>query len=262
MKTTTAVGSTCWAPAAKLLSAADQLIKFHVKDLPTLILKWDDALAPIGGDPVLRDWYRFAPLRLSREEDWSNWLAFLLETSRSGCLGAALTGETGARKFGVPHAVDREVSAGDYRTDLLIRWRDRSWCNVEVKLWDKNYRKTVDAAAAIQDRFGTAHNWSDVLLLPAIMVPDWLEVAAALPAPRTDFVHVATWSDVNVGLRRSFLEDREDVSWQAWATALCGAIEQRILGIPQFRRGRIPRLSAGHLGSLVAWMNNLRRALA
>jgi hypothetical protein len=53
---------------------------------------WKHKLLPLCGDSLPRDWSDFRPLRVSREEDWSDWLAWLLKTSITGFLAEALFG--------------------------------------------------------------------------------------------------------------------------------------------------------------------------
>src|SRR5688572_13549689 len=57
----------------------------------------DKTLGVLGGDPNSRDWGMFRPLRRHREEDWSDWLAQLLEDSKSGLLACALFGRAERR---------------------------------------------------------------------------------------------------------------------------------------------------------------------
>ena len=54
-------------------------------------------------------------LRLSREEDWSDWLAWLLKESGTGILAAAMFGGN-EKAYVRPHVVKREESLpGGYR---------------------------------------------------------------------------------------------------------------------------------------------------
>src|SRR5262245_37323887 len=52
----------------------------------------DQLLVALGADPSARDWTSFRPLRRDREEDWSDWLAQLIEESRTGRFAWALLG--------------------------------------------------------------------------------------------------------------------------------------------------------------------------
>src|SRR5437879_725289 len=53
---------------------------------------WDKKLLAVCGNLGGLEWSDFRPLRLSREEDWSDWLAWLLETSTTGALAESLFG--------------------------------------------------------------------------------------------------------------------------------------------------------------------------
>ena len=80
--------SWTWEAALALTSVrrdADAPLRTRVK---TEVAKWDQHLSKVDGDPLHEDWSRFRPLRLTREEDWSDWLAWLLENSNSGRLAA------------------------------------------------------------------------------------------------------------------------------------------------------------------------------
>ena len=80
--------------------------------LDACLREWDRELADIGGDPSREDWGSFRPLRLSREEDWSDWLAHLLESSQSGRFPARLfAGDVRHAEHWRVSKVDREVSA-------------------------------------------------------------------------------------------------------------------------------------------------------
>ena len=46
-------------------------------ELHGLLGRWSTILDPVGGEPSYRDWRRFRPLRVSREEDWSDWLGVM-----------------------------------------------------------------------------------------------------------------------------------------------------------------------------------------
>jgi len=76
-----------------------------------------------GGDSTHRDWRRFRPLGLSREEDWSDRLAFLIESSTSGLLAHGLVGSDGAppQDYALPDRVERETLHEGYRSDLVVR---------------------------------------------------------------------------------------------------------------------------------------------
>ena len=47
-----------------------------------------------GGDPLSTEWSNFRPLRLSREEDWSDWLAYFIETNQHPYFNSLLFNDT------------------------------------------------------------------------------------------------------------------------------------------------------------------------
>src|SRR5262245_31500794 len=64
--------------------------------------EWSKRLAGLGGDPGACDWSSFRPLRLSREEDWSDWLTHLIQESQEGEFARFLfemPGEGKSREF-------------------------------------------------------------------------------------------------------------------------------------------------------------------
>ena len=146
----------------------------------------DDSLADLGGDPSARDWTSFRPLRRDPEEDWSDWLAQLIEDSTTGGFALALLGKIEHRSTHVdyiPEAVHREVSHEGYRADVVIEWRDASYTHIEVKVGDPGLAKTFETAKKMEMRFGSdrARRSDVVLLLPE---QHWAWNAACSEQPR------------------------------------------------------------------------------
>lgn len=191
---------------------------------------WDELLADLGGDPGSRDWTGFRPLRQYREEDWSDWLAQLLEDSESGLFAAALfRHESGTPVSYARPAVQREVIHEGYRADLVVEWPDRSYTHIEVKVGDPNLAKTLETAYKMQASFASLTRRSDVLLL----LPEQREAFEAecrrLPEMRTRVVPL-DWLDVARALRTVLPNrDAESINWRVWAHSFCGAIEQGLL---------------------------------
>jgi hypothetical protein len=76
--------SSDWNAVITLAAAFRRFNEAYLSTVRALVARWDDALHGVGGDPLRENWARFRPLRRSREEDWSDWLAYLLESSRTG----------------------------------------------------------------------------------------------------------------------------------------------------------------------------------
>ena len=215
-----------WSPVRVVVEAYQGMLERRHAELEPLLQRWDEALAALGGDPTHVDWDRFRPLRLEREEDWSDWLAFLFERSETGAFAGALFGEPRASWDGLARPrIEREVTAGGYRADLIIRWTDGRFAHVEVKTGDPSLGKTGATGRAMRQRYGSPpSNWSDWILLLAWQQSDW-------DARGHREIGSLTWDAVAVALRQG-LRSREPVTWQAWAWAFVGAIEQILIGYP------------------------------
>src|SRR5262245_36240265 len=73
--------------------------------------EWDEAMRDLR-DPSAVDRTSFRMLRLEREEDWSNWLAQLLEDSSAGSFAKRLFRASQADSFAIKQ-VCRELSTPD-----------------------------------------------------------------------------------------------------------------------------------------------------
>lgn len=221
-----------WAVFDELSAAHVGVVEECYAAFDQLIVEWDRLLAEFGEDPTHVDWERFRPLRLSREEDWSDWLAFLLERSQTGVLAHALFGDGDASKedFATPRFVDREVIHREYRADVVAGWSDGSHTHVEVKVGDVHLDKTFATSRAMRSRYRqTEDNWENYILMLSAQVPDWNEVDRAEPGEPP--VRVLTWADVCIALRRALLSE-ENQAWKAWAFSFVGSIEQLLVGFP------------------------------
>ncbi|MBI5480262.1 MAG: hypothetical protein HY906_15465 [Deltaproteobacteria bacterium] len=201
-------------------------------EVQTLVRLWDDRLQDFGREPTRHDWSTFRPLRPQGENDWSDWLAYLLESSDSGVFAHAWLGPV-AGDGHAEHAspvVERELEVGDRRADLVIHWRsgDRH-THVEVKIDDPNLDKTFETARLVHDLWPASHQWTDFILLREGALDDWApaEQRCSGQGPR---VEALTWTDVAAVLRQALARDGESVTWRAWAYAFCGVVESRLLG--------------------------------
>lgn len=247
-----------WDETARWSDGAARSALERTGELQPLIAAWDARLAGLGGDPSVRAWHRFRPLRWSREEAWSDWLGELLASSTSGCFGYTLLEASAERSdfeaYKMP-VVDREKTAGNRRADLVIRHKLRpGFLHIEVKIGNRQFAKTKQTAVNLTAKYsGPAR---DFILLPDYHVDIWNESCASFAGEN---IKVVTWGDVNVALRRALWRRCEDPVWSAWAFALVGCIERKILGIDhaQLRAGNI---SLALSASAVAWRQLLEAA--
>jgi len=225
-----------WNAAALWAPAFDRVVFAGATRLAQTIERWDARLADVGGDPAREDWSSFRPLRLSREEDWSDWLGHLLERSRSGRFPARLfaCAVDEADRWKVARA-EREVSVESCRADLVVRFRDEEWAHVEVKVGDLSLAKTLATAQALA-RHVAGRRRDDFLLLPEVDVPSW-EAERKNLGEEGAKIQVLTWHDVTRALRESAIEPQaEPICWRVWALTFLGAVEQHLLDFPPVPR--------------------------
>jgi hypothetical protein len=220
-----------WANLDEFISAHAGLLDSLYLELGPLLVKWDQALAPWGGDPTHQNWRRFRPLRLSREEDWSDWLAFLLERCVTGVFPSRLLQPVHGTEVGYARpSVDREVSHDGHRADLVVRWVGGRCTHIEVKIGDDDLGKTFGTGRKMRLRYGkTVESWENFVLLLPSQSHDWEELESTEPGEPP--VEALTWVDVCVALRSALLAE-ESLSWKGWAYAFVGAAEQLLVGFP------------------------------
>lgn len=215
-----------WADVGVLCETAEKYARWKCRDFEGLLSTWNDRLHDLDGDPSAHDWRAFRPLRIDREEDWSDWLAHLIETS-SGAFVCALFSrvEIERKPYRAPQ-VEREVALPERRADIAIHWVTSS-IHVEVKVGDQNFGKTIETATQLEQRHSAA-SWTHHVLLPT---EDIGALEKALEKSEKPF-HVITWDNVAVAIRRGLIDAQESVRWRAFAQAFCGTIEQRLFGCP------------------------------
>ena len=212
---------------ATLLELGQDLIKVNAaasRKLEALQSRWDEHLNGIGGDPSRHDWTDFRPLRLSREEDWSDWLAHLIQTSADPTWWRHLFGSSENGKL---RKVHREVSTKDnYRADIIIENVNGDSTHIEVKLWDQSFEKTFPTALSLQNN---EKPWTHRILLPRENLNAWETI---VPKKGDPVIGAVTWNQLVIALRQCLMSGLESVTWKVWARTYIGAIEQTILGIP------------------------------
>ncbi len=242
-----------------------RLLRAIVDDLTTTtklqLIEWHAALEPLGGDPAEYVWSDFRPLRTSREEDWSDWLQHLLATSKTGTFARELhQGILPANSDFTSSTVLRETSSneGERRADLVIFWRSGIATHIEVKVGDQSFEKTFETSRLLSRDFPEVREWKHLILLPSADRPAWLECRNDYGKGGPD-VFDLSWERVAIGLRSSLLTGGETLSWQTWAWTFCGAVEQRLLGIPPLGNGLAP--VDAHLGpQLASFLEILKKA--
>lgn len=224
-----------WKVFDSLESHALMYFNHQASGMKLLLKSWDQALNAFDGDPSRINWKLFRPLRLGREEDWSDWLGYFIESSKTGCFGKELFGspDMNPTEF-IPKSVKREEATTNYRADIVIAWDTHRNSQVEVKLWDQSYEKTFITSEELQaSRKGVrdAQTWTHYILLPSKMEGVWSDCVAAITTNVR--VQVLTWENVALAFRRVLRAQSEDVRWRALAYNYLGAIEQKILGFPR-----------------------------
>src|SRR5690554_2090893 len=161
-----------WGKALKLVSAAQEKVKPLALELHESLINSDASFGDFGADPCRIDWTNFRPLRLSREEDWSDWLAFFIEKS-NGAFIQKLLGISGLK--GNDLIVLRETSSEEFRADLVILSRTKDiGIHIEVKVGDLSLKKTIDTSIEMNRKFGINEmKWFDFLLLPESDIQYW-----------------------------------------------------------------------------------------
>jgi hypothetical protein len=121
-----------WFLTKEWIGQVQQNARHEAEAILPLLARWDSALGALGGDPARDQWEHFRPLRLSREEDWSDWLAYLLRTPDGFRIADTLFPP--AQHSGLVEDVRREESVldGGRRADLVLLWSDNRASHVEV----------------------------------------------------------------------------------------------------------------------------------
>lgn len=220
-----------WAEVDAWADAVEKQLRPRREAVNKLRRSWSSSLSELGGDPTERNWASFRPLRRQREEDWSDWLAQLLEDSSTGhfasLLFATVTEEERRTGLALPH-VEREVPCGSARADLFVTWNSGRGTHIEVKVGDPNLAKTSDTADALERL--VRPDLSHYILLLTNQLDAWEAACIRIPCMRAR-VQVRTWLDVAIALRLSIRRNDESLVWRVWAHAFCGAIEQDLLGL-------------------------------
>jgi hypothetical protein len=228
-------------------------VKSSLRRYKQLIWRWNCRLHELGGDPSACDWTEFRPLRLSREEDWSDWLGWLFSTSTEGELAWILFGgELGwqASSLGRPKVLREELSEDqERRADILLLWQPRLGIHIEVKVGDKQFGKTLETGRKLREKHA-AKEWRNYVLIPDESLGAWYESARS-EAFGKRAVEVLLWKDVARGLRSCLWSKRESRVWRTWAWTFCGAVEQELLGLA---RPHLQQTDFGQFDLAIQWI--------
>lgn len=236
MPTSTNRRSLDWDTVHTLRAAYTRINDAQYKILLPLLERWDRELATLGGDPTYIDWQKFRPLRVRREEDWSDWLAFLMEMSKNNTFPALLflaTDATESKRLSIDW-VEREVGYDGVRADIIARWSNGTYAHIEVKVGDQNLTKTFVTSERLRAKYSVPRaHWHNYIILLPEQQNEWQVVQENVST--TTVVVPVCWSEISTALRQSILSDKESTPWNVWAYSMIGVIEQKLLGFPGHR---------------------------
>jgi hypothetical protein len=225
-----------WAVFDGIHTSYQRLLNVNHTEYERLLTVWNQKLAYLGEDPSLINWNNFRPLRLSREEDWSDWLGFLIKESKTGFFANKLFGikDFEQEDFAMPIEVLREVTdfSREYRADIIIQWKNNYYTHYEIKVGDPSLEKTFVAGQRFRETYKVTHeNWTDFILLLPNQVNAWNKV---VENDKTGIrIKYNTWIDISILLRKS-LSASEPITWKVWAYSFIGIIEQKLLGLDNY----------------------------
>jgi hypothetical protein len=236
-----------WAPVARILKSAQASQAVDQQELTALLEESNRLLFPLE-DPFCTDFALHRWLRGSREEVYSDWLAWIME----GLDNAAdvfrlfdINVPADAAQWNSA-AAQRESPIPKGRLDIVLRWPDRALLVVEVKVTDedsastdkqKRYRRWMDRQAE-------PYKEAVLLVIDAdsgsskggFARRDWRTVCLKLRSMAASKSH--TGAEGVAGTRRG------QAVRSALMLALAGAVEQNLLDMP----GRpLQLMNRGHL---------------
>jgi len=227
-----------WATLDSWFNYGQEALLKDKTELINLLNKSDNFLSNYSGDPASHDWHNFRPFKINREEDWSDWLATLIEKS-SGYFNKTLfhTLKFSIEDYFNPKVEREDMTEDRYRADIVILWRNKHATHLEVKVGDPHLEKTFDTSYALRKKYHNipSKNWSDYVLILEEQKYDWDQVVYSKQQYFSDLdIICVSWSDVSIFLRNclyasSTSNSLETVFWQSWAYAFIGIIEQRLL---------------------------------
>lgn len=206
--------------------------------------EWEHSNSRFERGPLTSDWKSdqgvTKPLRTYQEENWSQWLAHLLQSAPPSLLTNLFEGEFDRQ----PSSVEREEYLPNHRgtdryADVILFYKDKG-ISVEVKKGDKHYSKTIDTASLIE--LHHQKEWEHILLLPRQMntalrqsFPEKLEESKEgrleIRSEVSEDIKILYWRDISSAIRKGLQSDSaSDPHWEASAYVFATLIEQEIAG--------------------------------
>ena len=225
-----------WNVFGELQPYYKNMTEYQLKQYQNILKVWNNKLNDFGNDPTNYDWSNFRPLRIKREEDWSAWLAFLIEQSETGILANEIfkNQEFEHLDYIFPTIkLEKEDYLRDYRADIIIKWKNNHYSHIEVKVGDKNLKKTFQTSKQLQETYKIPDNkWTNFIILLPTQLISW---DTETENDKTGIiVKPITWDKISIALRKSLI-DNENLKWKTWAYSIIGAIEQKLLDFEGFK---------------------------
>ena len=204
-----------WTAASRMIDAAEKDAKESRKVLKGLLERSEAEHFPCFGDPIDLDFGAHRWLKNSREEAWSDWLAWILEQKGDGSQVLQLFGLDPAPGAGTTCKAKREVCTRDGRLDMVVRFADATLL-VEIKTISEVREGQLEDYSAWLNR-------QSAPLTPVLLARDEPEDLKGW--------EFCSWKTVSMGLRTWASEWLPEKRIQAALTlAFCGAVEQNLLG--------------------------------
>lgn len=207
-----------WEPAARMVAAAEKDADAAAQILGALLKRSSASTFPGLGDPLEIDLHAHRWLKGTREESYSDWLAWIINRQAKAERILPLFGVEAGPLAGKTCSADREFCTPRGRLDLVINCGERALA-VEIKTSSEPDDEQLDRYLAWlkqrRDSLG--------LVLLAIDLPEGFK-----PGDWS----FCSWRDVSVRLRRwasIWIEERRLME-AAMTLAFCGAVEQNLLG--------------------------------
>lgn len=236
-----------WVGLEELTKSLNPLKKEYSNELEEILKRSQSNLDKKKlTEPADTDWSTFRPLNRDNENNWSDWLAHILETAPTGYFAKELFNdheiledyknpevqrETGIQRY------ENDQSGKDYRTDILIHWKNKSkHIHIEVKKYDSNFEKTFPTSKSVNEFLN--HNAKHFILIPEENKSRCIKEFEKLkqePEYSEITINIITWDQVAHSLRKTILnEEITDLNkkyneWNVWACSFLGCIEQKLL---------------------------------